>query len=247
MSDRPAAPEERDPMDLDAAYETLERAQIMLAPMIPGCAARRYEPPVRAGGSQILLCFAENGPIAPILTVSPMKYGTLGQAHFWYGLALWKDGLRQGFTFPYVMGYFSGPYLKGLVALGDGPEAIAEAIRAALDPYDIRAIIAAGTPERMLASRLPHSHVWQCFMLALCAIYSRRYDEAEALLRDYFAQSDDNERGWIWKDMFVEAKAYSKALKSNPEAVRDRLIAIMHGNWARLKVVAAPGSRHKSE
>ena len=237
LSDHPPVSDDPQAFDLEAAYDILERAHLLLATRIPGCTLRRYEPPVRDDGAQVLLCFADTGPIVPILTISPLKYHTLGQAHFWYGLTLWQDGVSQGLTFPYVLGDFSGPVLKGLVRLDSGPEAIAEAILNALAPHDLKAIVAAATPQRILASRPPQPHVWECFMLALCAVYERRYDEAKELLRHYFSVSDDNERGWIWSGVFATATAYLAGLKSDPDAVRDKVIAVMKNNWDHLKIV----------
>jgi hypothetical protein len=235
MSDDPQA------FELEAAYQILERAHLLLAPRISGCTVRRYTPPVRNDGAQLLLCFADAGPIVPILTISPLKYGTLGQAHFWYGLTLWQDGVRQGLTFPYVLGDFTGAVVKGLVRLDSDPEAIAETMLKALAPYDLKAMVAAATPERILANRPPRNHVWQYFMLALCAIYERQYGEAEELLRDYFSLSDDNERGWIWSKVFATSTEYAAGLKSDPDGVRDKVVAVMQDNWNHLKIVRRAG------
>jgi hypothetical protein len=221
----------------DEAQAIAEQAQLILARMIPECTARRYQPSVRTDGWQTLLCFAGSGPIVPILPIGPSQYGELARARFWYGLTLWKDGIRRGPTFPYVLGAFSGPNLKGSFRLDSGPQAIAEAVYEALGAYDLNAIIAAATPERVLKTFPSQPQVWQRFMYALCAIYLRRFEDAGLLLDAYLDGNDDTERGWIWADMFNDATAYSRALKSDPESVRESLIEVMNSNWSHLNIV----------
>jgi hypothetical protein len=74
-------------------------------------------------------------------------------------------------------------------------------------------------------------------MYALCAIYLRRFEDAGLLLDAYLDGNDDTERGWIWADMFNDATAYSRALKSDPESVRESLIEVMNSNWSHLNIV----------
>jgi hypothetical protein len=70
-------------------------------------------------------------------------------------------------------------------------------------------MLAAGTPERLLADRTRFPDFWTNFKPALCAIHIQRYEEASELLRN--------------APLYAGARDLSDGLKSDPEAVRQQL------------------------
>jgi hypothetical protein len=80
------------------AYEILQETSLILAPMLSGCTARRYQG-VKDGEQQaILLCFGTEGPILPVLMLWPTRYVAVALGTFWYLHTLIDDGGRRGFN-----------------------------------------------------------------------------------------------------------------------------------------------------
>ncbi len=202
----------------DIAFDILNRAVSILAEMIPGCTARRLEGGSGGKSSQVMLCFGDAGPTVPIVTMNPSKYCTLSSVNVWQGLMLMKGGVRHGFMFPYAMGPFTGPRVPGMYRLDAGSESIAQMACKNLAHLDFAALIAAGAPEQLVKSP-PRWPVWDYFMLGLCDVYLRRYDQAAEKLG---CVSDRDCTGWApnWNQMIADAKIYSDGLKTDPESVR---------------------------
>jgi hypothetical protein len=214
--------------DVETALEIRDRAQLLLADMIPGCTARRYDfPPEPDYHWGVELCFVDHGPISPQLWLSCDKYYSRLCVDFHY-ISMLKDASDHGVAFNYEV-------IPSYARLDAGAEAIAVALYEAIGKVDLAKMIAAGTIERIFADyRSPAP--WPCFYLAQCAIYLGHYDEARALLQDSLKYAEEDGRP-NYRGLSAVAETYLKKLKADPDALRAELNATVDYNWSHLKVV----------
>jgi hypothetical protein len=211
-----------------AVFEILDRAKLLLAHMLPGCTARRYDFFINGDYSPIELCFGEKIPVVPKLALYPSKYYDMARSEIYYILML-----RDPRTIGNVSGYAN---LRTSAPLDSGPEAIASTIRDAISKVDLAAIISAGSVERILAEsgRLPVPS--PNLYLALCATYLKRYQEAHMLLQDNLRFAREDGRPGV-AGVMAEAEDYLMKLEFAPDAFRQEVVAVMDANWAHFKIV----------
>lgn len=214
-----------------AALTIVDRGKLLLAPMLPGCVARRYDFPLYGDYSPVQLCFADSGPIVPTLDLNPSKYNTHAVPQIYYR-SLLDDPRNLGALF------WVEDKIRGFPRLDSGPQGIAAAVREAISKIDFAAIIAAGSIERILAESPRLSVPWPNFHLALCAIHLGRDQEAHGLLEDSIRYAKEDGRA-AYAKVIAEAEAYLMKLESDADALRQELVAIMESNWSHFKIVEA--------
>jgi hypothetical protein len=215
---------------LREASDILDKTKLLLAPSLPGCTPRRFDYPIFNGWSHIELCFASSGPIVPKLLLSPDSYLCIATLFFGYSSFL-RDKMNVGYE-------FSGPNIYTGERLDAGPEAIAAIVKKRLAAFDLSGAVAAGTPERILADQ-PRTDISEDLLeLSLCAIYLRKYQEAQTLLQDCVQSAEQDGR-----PRYLRAgntgKIYLAKLSADADALRETLIATMNEHWSHFKVVEA--------
>jgi hypothetical protein len=218
--------------DQDTAFSISAQAKILLAEMLPGCTARRFDLPDPCfGGWDVDVCFADHGPIVPELMLwhNP-PYFTRVSAYMVESLMIMDPNLMGGQT-------FSGPRITMTVPLETGPEAIARTLHDRLIEADYKSIVAAGTIERILAERPRLEVPWPSLRLALCAVYLGKDDEAEQLILDALRYADRKGRE-SYTGFGPLAESYLSKLNEDPDQLRKELIATMNHNWSHYKVIS---------
>jgi hypothetical protein len=215
-----------EPFDEKTGLEIGSRAKLLLAAMIPGCTARRYDFPPRPDFAWgVELCFADHGPIMPNLSMYYDKYYAVVSVNVNY-VSMLRD------SSDYVVPFPGMKTIPGYARLDSGPAAIATTLRQAIDKVDFAAMIAAGTIERILTD-YPASDPWPCLHLAQCALYLGRDDEARSLLQNGIKYAKQDGRP-MYEGMIAEAERY---LDTDPESLRRELLAMIDYNWSHLKVI----------
>jgi hypothetical protein len=214
-----------------AALEICDQAKIILADMLPGCAARRFDLPNAPNDYWwVEPCFVDRGPIVPRLSLaSNPHYYTTVRLYVTYGLML-RDPREL------VQGFY-GPRIIMGVPLEIGPAAIADNLYDALVKADYTAMLAAGTIERILAKESKSPAPWTGLELSLCAIYLGQYGEAQKLLLNSLEYADQKGRQYYGK-LGPYAETYLSRLRSDPDRLRQDLLETMEYNWSHFKIVS---------
>ena len=212
-----------------SAFRKGDEAFILAAPHLPGCTARRFDLPIVSGGYRgVLLCFADDGPIVPSIYLRYFKYLSGAGASFFYNFML-QD--QAG-----IVGGFSGEALGGSVELKSGPEGMATKLLEMVQSVDLAKLVAAGSVEQIFADPPPSRDSWTSLRLALCGVYLKEFDRADALLKECLTEVTRDDRP-NFAEGIAKTKLYRRKLNADPEALRQELIATMNNNWAHFKVV----------
>jgi hypothetical protein len=211
-----------------SAYRKGDEAFILTARHLSGCTARRFDLPIVPGGYQgVRLCFAESGPIIPSIIFRYFKYLGGAGATFFYTFML-EDQARP-------VGGFFGQALRGSVELKSGPEGMSAKLLEMVQSVDLAKLVAAGSIERIFADPPPFRDSWTFRRLALCGVYLREFERADALLQDCLTEVTQDDRP-NFAEGIAQTKLYLRKLNADPEALRQELIATMNNNWAHFKV-----------
>jgi hypothetical protein len=212
-----------------AAYLKGDSACVLAASRLPGCTARRFDFPVGAARYRtVRLCFASGGPIVPSIGLNYTRYLSAAGARFFYTCML-QD--QAGLT-----GGFSGEALRGSVELKSGPGGMATKLLEMVQSIDLIKLIAAGSVERIFADPPPSRDSWTSLRLALCGVYLKEFERADALLRDCLTEVTQDDRP-NFAEGIAKTKLYRRKLNADPEALRQELIATMNNNWSHFKIV----------
>jgi hypothetical protein len=218
--------------DIEAAFLTGDQAKLILAGMLPGCTARRYDFPPRPDFHWgVELCFADQGPIMPKLSFSYTKTYNIVSISLNY-ISMLRD------SSDYVVPFPGMTCIPVSARVDSGPAAIATTFRQAIDKVDFDAMIAAGTIERILTD-YPAFDPWPCLNLAQCALYLGRDDQARSLLQDAIKYARQDGRP-SYDRVIAKAERHLTALDTNPDSLRQELLAMIDYNWSHLKVIGAP-------
>ena len=101
---------------------------------------------------------------------------------------------------------------------------------------DLAKLVAAGSVERIFADPPPSRDSWTSLRLALCGVYLKEFERADALLQDCLTEVTQDDRP-NFADGIAKTKLYRRKLNADPEALRQELIATMNNNWSHFKVV----------
>jgi hypothetical protein len=80
---------------------------------------------------------------------------------------------------------------------------------------------------------------WPCLNLAQCALYLGRDDQARSLLQDAIKYARQDGRP-SYDRVIAKAERHLTALDTNPDSLRQELLAMIDYNWSHLKVIGAP-------
>jgi hypothetical protein len=223
-------PEDIDPAKQAAAGAIGDQAKIILAGMLPSCAARRYDLPDPPGWRWgVDLCFADRGPIVPTLQMSHNPpYFTLIGLSVYYMLML-QDPFHLALGFP-------GPVINCVIPLDGGPRKVADGMCQAVAKIDLATMVAAGAIERIYAESPRYPVPWPNFLLAKCAIYLRKYDEARELLQNALHYADKKGRQY-YGSLGLEAETCLSKLNADADLLRREIMATLDYNWAHFKIV----------
>jgi hypothetical protein len=211
-----------------AAYRKGDNACVLAASRLPGCAARRFDFPAgTARYRTIRLCFASGGPIVPSIGFNYTRYLSGAGVLFFYTSML-QD--QAGLT-----GSFSGGNVPGYVLLEAGPGGMATKLLEMVQSVDLAKLVAAGSVERIFNDPPPFRDSWTSMRLALCGVYLREFERADALLQDCLTEVTQDDRP-NFADGIAKTKLYRRKLNADPEALRQELIATMNNNWSHFKV-----------
>jgi hypothetical protein len=212
-----------------SAYRKGDEAFILAAPRLAGCTARRFDLPIVSGGYQgVCLCFADSGPIVPTITFRYFRYLSGAGASFSYNFML-ED--QAG-----VVGGFFGEALRGSVELESGPRGMATKLLEMVQSVDLAKLVGAGSVERIFADPPPSRDSWTSLRLALCGVYLKEFERADALLQKCLTEVTRDDRP-NFAEGIAKTKLYRRKLNADPEALRQELIATMNNNWLHFKVV----------
>jgi hypothetical protein len=212
-----------------AAYRKGDNACVLAASRLPDCTARRFDFPAGAARYRtVRLCFASNGPLVPSIGFNYTRYLSGAGARFFYTLML-QD--QAGLT-----GGFSGGKVPGYVLLESGPVAMAVKLHEMIEGIDLAKLVAAGSVERIFADPPPFRDSWTSLRLALCRVYLKEFERADALLQDCLTEVTQDDRP-NFAEGIAKTKLYQRKLNADPEALRQELIATMNNNWSHFKVV----------
>jgi len=208
-----------------------DRGKILLAKMLPGCTARRFDLPDAPGDYwDVQLCFADQTPIVPQISVwhRPPYYMSIA-LYATYSVML-QD--------PRVMHHdFLGPRITMAVPLDIGPEAIAARLFEAVAKFDLAGMIAAGSIERIFAEQPRYEVPWPNLGLAICAIYLGRDDEARELLQNALKYADQKGREY-YGTLAPQAETYLSKLNADADLLRQELHETMNYNWSHFKPIS---------
>jgi hypothetical protein len=218
-----------EPFDPDIAEKIADEAKLILARMLPGCNARRF---TFSGTSEkafeLKLCFSDGDPIAPLLSFRYGKYYSLVLGAFWY-----RPMFRSADDITCSLHIEELPGLESLTA---GPRQIAESVCKLVGKLDLAEIIAGSAIERLLL-RWPNTKISLPYsmVLAECAIYMRKYHKARELVEAGIKNA--NTHPFQHQERIPEAKDFLVQLDKDPDAMRQKLVAMTEYNWSHFEVV----------
>jgi hypothetical protein len=207
-----------------------DRAKIILAGMLPGCTARRYDlPDAPFDYWAVLPCFVDHGPIVPMLSLNYHRdYRSVGLSlHY---MSMLHDQRDLGIAFP-------SHNIPALVRLDSGPEAMAENLYQAICEVELAAMLAEGTIERIVSERPRYEgHPWLSYYLGQCAAYLGQYEETHVLVKNALKYAEECTR-IDYSPLVPRIRSMAAKLNADPDSLRQELVATMEDNWAHLKIV----------
>jgi hypothetical protein len=213
--------------ELDKANQIADQVNILAAPMLPGCMARRYDFAIYNNYSPVDICFSDRGPVVPKLGLGYGKYYSLALPDIYYKSML-RDARKLGGIFP-ATGF------GGADRLDSGPEKIAAMLAEVAAEYEFPAMLAEGTPERLIAKHSNQGDPWSSFFTAEYSAYLGRTQDAREMLQTSIKVAREHGRA----SLIAEAEEHLVKLDSG--TLRDELIATMEYNWLHYKVLDTAG------
>jgi hypothetical protein len=206
--------------DQSTALDIMNRAARILAAQLPQCTLRQFDLSKPPGGRwPVLLCFADTGPIAPVLGLCDSRYHATTDLELDYWLLFW-NARDLGSVI------VDSQIPAACVRLDRGPETIAETMLQAIAKVDLAGLVAPTAIERILAEQPRYPVPWPNLQLATCAAYLGRDDEARSLLQDTLRYAK-----------ITKAQRYLTILDSSPDSLRQEFQQTIEYNWSHFKVV----------